>query len=48
VLPRASEQAGFEWGSGIYLNVVDPDVAAAALRDGLARGRCARETPLVE
>lgn len=38
ILPRASEQAGFEWGSGIYLNVVDPDAAAASLRDGLTRG----------
>jgi hypothetical protein len=38
VLPRASEQAGFEWGSGIYLNVVDPDAAAAKLREGLALG----------
>jgi len=32
VVPRMSEQAGFEWGSGVFLNVVDPDVAAAALR----------------
>jgi UDPglucose--hexose-1-phosphate uridylyltransferase len=38
VLPRASEQAGFEWGSGIYLNVIDPDEAAATLRAGLAKG----------
>lgn len=37
VIPRTSEQAGFEWGSGTYLNVVDPDVAAAALRAGIAR-----------
>jgi len=37
VVARMSEQAGFEWGSGVYLNVVDPDVAAAALREGLAR-----------
>ena len=36
VLPRATEQAGFEWGSGIYLNVVDPDEAAAKLRAGIA------------
>jgi UDPglucose--hexose-1-phosphate uridylyltransferase len=36
VLPRTSDQAGFEWGSGVYTNVVDPDVAAAALRTGLA------------
>jgi UDPglucose--hexose-1-phosphate uridylyltransferase len=37
LLPRSSEQAGFEWGSGIHLNVVDPDAAATALREGLAR-----------
>jgi UDPglucose--hexose-1-phosphate uridylyltransferase len=38
VVPRTSGQAGFEWGSGVFLNVVDPDVAAAALRAGAARG----------
>lgn len=37
VVPRTSDQAGFEWGSGVLLNVIDPDVAAAALRAGLAR-----------
>jgi UDPglucose--hexose-1-phosphate uridylyltransferase len=37
VVARMSEQAGFEWGSGVYLNVVDPDAAAAALRDALER-----------
>jgi UDPglucose--hexose-1-phosphate uridylyltransferase len=36
VLPRLSDQAGFEWGSGVYTNVVDPDIAASALRAGLA------------
>jgi UDPglucose--hexose-1-phosphate uridylyltransferase len=36
VLPRLGDQAGFEWGSGVYTNVVDPDAAAAALRTGLA------------
>jgi UDPglucose--hexose-1-phosphate uridylyltransferase len=38
VVPRTSDQAGFEWGSGVYLNVIDPDAAAAALRTGLALG----------
>lgn len=38
VVPRMSEQAGFEWGSGAYLNVADPDAAAAALRAGYERG----------
>jgi UDPglucose--hexose-1-phosphate uridylyltransferase len=36
VLPRMGDQAGFEWGSGVYTNVVDPDVAASELRAGLA------------
>ncbi len=36
VVLRTSDQAGFEWGSGTYINVVDPDEAAAALRAGLA------------
>lgn len=38
VVARMGAQAGFVWGSGVYLNVVDPDAAAAALREGLARG----------
>jgi UDPglucose--hexose-1-phosphate uridylyltransferase len=37
VVPRTSQLAGFEWGSGVFLNVVDPDVAAVALRAGLSR-----------
>jgi UDPglucose--hexose-1-phosphate uridylyltransferase len=36
VVLRTSDQAGFEWGSGTYINVIDPDEAAATLRDGLA------------
>lgn len=35
VLPRVGGQAGLEWGSGVYLNVIDPDEAAATLRGGL-------------
>jgi UDPglucose--hexose-1-phosphate uridylyltransferase len=36
IFPRMSGLAGFEWGSGVYTNVIDPDVAADALRAGLA------------
>lgn len=32
VLPRKAAQAGFEWASGMYTNLVDPDEAAEALR----------------
>jgi UDPglucose--hexose-1-phosphate uridylyltransferase len=38
LFPRMGDQAGFEWGSGVYTNVVDPDVAASALRTGFALG----------
>lgn len=37
VVLRTSDQAGLEWASGTYINVIDPDVAAAVLRDGLAK-----------
>lgn len=36
VVLRTSDQAGFEWGSGLYINVIDPDRAAAELRETLA------------
>jgi UDPglucose--hexose-1-phosphate uridylyltransferase len=32
VILRTSDQAGLEWSSGAYINVVDPDAAAEALR----------------
>jgi UDPglucose--hexose-1-phosphate uridylyltransferase len=32
---RTSDQAGYEWATGGYLNQVDPDDAAGALRDAL-------------
>jgi galactose-1-phosphate uridylyltransferase len=35
VVLRTSDQAGFEWASGAYTNVIDPDAAAQTLRDGL-------------
>jgi UDPglucose--hexose-1-phosphate uridylyltransferase len=33
---RTSDQAGFEWGTGQFLNVIDPDEAAAQLREAVA------------
>jgi UDPglucose--hexose-1-phosphate uridylyltransferase len=38
VILRTSDQAGFEWGSGTFINMIDPDDAARALRDALASG----------
>jgi UDPglucose--hexose-1-phosphate uridylyltransferase len=32
ILPRTSRQAGFEWGSGCFINSVPPEKAAAELR----------------
>ncbi len=32
ILPRTSRQAGFEWGSGCFINVVPPERAAQELR----------------
>jgi len=42
IVPRLSERAAFEMGSGAHINVVDPDAAAASLRsvaDGLESGQ---------
>jgi UDPglucose--hexose-1-phosphate uridylyltransferase len=36
VLPRAVKQAGFEWGTGVHINPVAPEEAAATLRRLLA------------
>ncbi len=32
IMPRVTEAAGFEWGTGFYINPVAPETAAAALR----------------
>ncbi len=37
VVLRTSDWAGLEWGSGMYINVIDPDDAARSLREGLER-----------
>lgn len=33
IIPRISRTAGFEWGSGIYINTVSPEEAAEQLRE---------------
>ena len=35
ILPRLSPMAGFEWGSGLFINPTAPEDAAAFLRDAL-------------
>ena len=37
ILPRLSIVAGFEMGTGVFVNIVAPEVAATRLRDGAAR-----------
>ena len=33
IIPRLTKIAGFEWGSGFYINPVPPEEAAAFLRE---------------
>ena len=33
IIPRITRVAGFEWGSGFYINTVPPEQAAAFLRE---------------
>jgi len=35
ILPRMTQVAGFEWGSGFYINTVAPEDAAQKLRDAM-------------
>ncbi|MCZ6691959.1 MAG: galactose-1-phosphate uridylyltransferase [Planctomycetota bacterium] len=37
VMPRLGQAAGFEWGSGLFVNPLTPEDAAARLRDGDAQ-----------
>lgn len=37
IIPRVTRIAGFEWGSGFYINAVPPENAGAYLRDVSAR-----------
>ena len=33
IIPKLTKVAGFEWGSGFFINPVPPEDAAAALRE---------------
>lgn len=35
IIPRTDRQAGYEWGSGCFINAVAPERAAAELRDAV-------------
>ena len=35
IIPRLTQVAGFEWGTGFYINPVPPEAAAAYLLAGL-------------
>jgi UDPglucose--hexose-1-phosphate uridylyltransferase len=37
IIPRTARAAGFEWGSGVFINAVPPERAALELREALAR-----------
>lgn len=45
VLPRLSHVAGFEWGSGFYINTVPPEDAARYLREVSQAVPAAQEAP---
>jgi len=33
VIPKLTRVAGFEWGSGFFINAVSPEEAASGLRE---------------
>jgi UDPglucose--hexose-1-phosphate uridylyltransferase len=39
ILPKMTTRAGFELGTGVYINVIGPEQAADELRAGLAKVR---------
>jgi UDPglucose--hexose-1-phosphate uridylyltransferase len=45
VIPRLTKPAGFEWGSGFYINPVSPEEAAAFLRESEEGARTRPEAP---
>ncbi len=34
IMPKLTKVAGFEWGSGFYINPTSPELAARCLREG--------------
>ena len=45
IIPRLTMPAGFEWGSGVYINTMAPEEAAKALRNVGRRTRSSNITP---
>ena len=39
LIPRLTRMAGFEWGSGFYINPTPPEESARYLRDGISVGQ---------
>ncbi|MEP7153982.1 MAG: galactose-1-phosphate uridylyltransferase, partial [Nitrospira sp.] len=35
IIPKLTQVAGFEWGTGFYINPVSPEEAAKSLRDAV-------------
>jgi UDPglucose--hexose-1-phosphate uridylyltransferase len=46
IIPRLTKTAGFEWGSGFYINSVPPEEAASFLRDVEVESHEARPLPM--
>jgi len=46
IIPRLTNTAGFEWGTGFYINPVPPEEAAAFLRDAEERSPEVRTIPI--
>jgi UDPglucose--hexose-1-phosphate uridylyltransferase len=38
IIPRTARAAGFEWGSGVFINAIPPETAAAELKKAWPRG----------
>jgi UDPglucose--hexose-1-phosphate uridylyltransferase len=38
IVPKLTSIAGFEWGSGFYINPMPPEEAALYLRESLEKG----------
>jgi UDPglucose--hexose-1-phosphate uridylyltransferase len=48
IMPRLTSVAGFEWGTGFYINVVPPEHAAGFLREAPARPAAQEARPVGE
>ncbi len=47
IIPRVTKTAGFEWGTGFYINPVPPEEAATFMRAAVIRAQDAQEIPTV-